>query len=55
MVANGIISSNCKCSQVSILVDENGEPLVPAIQQRALEAKRVMREKHNGPWADEDE
>jgi len=48
-------SINCKCSQTSVLVDENGKPLVPAIQQRALETKRVMREKHNGPWADEDE
>lgn len=46
---------NCKCSQVFTLVDENGKPLVPVIQQRALETKRVMRKKHNGPWADEDE
>ncbi len=48
-------SANCKCAQVSVLVDENGKPLVPAIQQRALETKRVMKEKHNSPWADEDE
>lgn len=48
-------SINCKCSQTFVLVDENGKPLVPAIQQRALETKRVMREKRNGPWADEDE
>jgi SPP1 gp7 family putative phage head morphogenesis protein len=47
-------SINCKCSQTFVLVDENGKPLVPAIQQRALETKRVMREKRNGPWADED-
>lgn len=48
-------SINCKCSQTFVLVDENGKPLVPAIQQRALDTKRVMREKHNGPWADEEE
>lgn len=48
-------SINCKCSATSVLVDENGKPLVPAIQQRALETKRVMRKKRNGPWADEDE
>ena len=46
---------NCKCAQVSVLVDENGKPLVPAIQQKALETKRKMKAKHNGPWADEDE
>jgi len=48
-------SINCKCSQTAVLVDEDGKPLVPAIQQRARETKRVMKAKHNGPWADEDE
>ncbi|WP_298016698.1 phage minor head protein [uncultured Castellaniella sp.] len=45
---------NCKCAQTAVLVDENGKPLVPQIQARALETKRVMKAKHNGPWADED-
>lgn len=28
-------SINCKCSSTSVLVDENGKPLVPGVQQRA--------------------
>lgn len=46
---------NCKCSQVSVLVDEKGEPLVPAIVGRARKNYQVMKEKGNGPWADDKE
>jgi len=54
MVASGIISSNCKCSQLSVLVDDSGQPLVPAIVERAKRNKQVMRERGEGPWTDED-
>lgn len=46
---------NCKCSQVSVLVDEKGEPLVPAIVDRARKNYQVMKDKGNGPWADDEE
>lgn len=46
---------NCKCSQVSVLVDEKGEPLVPAIVDRARKNYQVMKEKGNGLWADDKE
>ena len=29
MIANGIIASNCKCSQQSVLVDDDGKPQFP--------------------------
>lgn len=29
MIANGIIASNCKCSQQSVLVDADGKPEYP--------------------------
>jgi len=35
MVANGIIASNCKCTQVETLVDDKGVPLVPGVLARA--------------------
>lgn len=34
MVANGIIASNCKCSQIEVLVDSRGEPLDPTLVAR---------------------
>lgn len=34
MVANGIIASNCKCSTITTLVDEKGEPLDPSVVER---------------------
>lgn len=46
---------NCKCSQVSVLVDDQGEPLVPAIVDRARKNYQVMKDKGNGPWADDKE
>jgi len=35
MVANGIIASNCKCSNVTVLVDKDGNPLNDTIIGRA--------------------
>lgn len=31
MVANGLIASNCKCSTVTVLVDDEGKPLTPGL------------------------
>jgi len=39
MIAQGLISSNCKCSQVSVLVDENNHPLSTRSIDRAKRAK----------------
>lgn len=33
---------NCKCSQVEVLVDEDGEPLVPQIVERAKQNKAAV-------------
>ncbi|KAA0910676.1 phage minor head protein [Pusillimonas sp. ANT_WB101] len=41
---------NCKCSQVSVMVDDNGKPIVPAIVERAKQAKQKMEERGYG-WA----
>ena len=47
-------SINCKCSTVSVMVDGSGKPLVPAIVERALRNKEVMKAKAKGPWAKEE-
>ncbi|MCR3798319.1 hypothetical protein NAG22_17730, partial [Pseudomonas aeruginosa] len=54
MVAGEIIASNCKCSQVEVLVDDEGNPVVPAIVERARRNYQVMKAKGRGPWAKED-
>lgn len=36
---------NCKCSSITVLVDEDGKPLVPEIIERAKKNKRVMLER----------
>lgn len=46
-------SINCKCSQVSVLVDARNQPLVPQIVDRARAAERKMRAEGRGPWAKE--
>lgn len=45
---------NCKCSTVTVLVDEKNQPLVPAIVERARRNYQVMKAKGRGPWAKED-
>ncbi|MDF3842743.1 phage minor head protein [Pseudomonas citronellolis] len=47
-------SINCKCSTVSVMVDDNGKPLVPAIVESAKRNKQVMEAKGRGPWAKEE-
>lgn len=47
---NGI---HCKCNQISVLVDENGDPVVPRIVERARATERKMRARGQGPWAQE--
>lgn len=41
----------CKCGQVEVLVNAKGEPLVPAIIDRARRNYQVMKEKDKGLWA----
>lgn len=46
-------SINCKCSTLSVLVDENGKPLVPSIVDRARKNYEVMKAKGKGAWTEE--
>lgn len=46
-------SINCKCSTVSVLVDEEGKPLVPGIVERARKNYQVMKAKGKGAWTEE--
>lgn len=46
-------SVNCKCSTVSVLVDDKGNPLVPAIVDRARKNYQVMKAKGKGAWTEE--
>lgn len=41
MVANGIIASNCYCSQTAITLNSEGKPLSPKTVQRLQDAKKV--------------
>lgn len=43
-------SINCRCAQTSVMVDENGKPLVPSIVDRAKQTKKVM-EKRDYAWS----
>lgn len=47
-------STNCKCGTVSVMVDADGKPVVPAIVERAKQNRQVMKAKGKGPWAKED-
>lgn len=44
---------NCKCNQISVLVNEDGEPTVPRIVERAKATQRKIRARGEGPWAQE--
>ena len=44
-------SVNCKCTTVSVMVDDDGQPVVPSIIQRAKQAKTNM-EKRGYAWSD---
>lgn len=52
--SEGANSINCKCTQISVMVDENGDPLAPSIIERARETERRMKQSGRGPWADEE-
>lgn len=51
--AEGANSINCRCSTVSVLVDEKGEPLVPAIQARARATYEKMADREDSEWTKE--
>ncbi len=40
MIAQGIISSNCKCTQVSMLVDKDGKPLQERLIVKAADQRK---------------
>lgn len=46
-------SINCKCTQISVLVDDQGNPVAPRIIERARETEKKMRERAAGPWSTE--
>ena len=52
--AEGANSINCKCSTITVLVNEKGEPVVPAIVERARQTEKIMKAKGRGPWATEE-
>lgn len=41
---------NCKCTQISVLVDEKNKPLVPSIVERAKATEQKMKANGRGPW-----
>lgn len=47
-------SINCKCTQISVLVDEKKQPVVPRIVDRAKATEKKMRARGEGPWATEE-
>lgn len=42
---------NCKCGQIEVLVDENDQPLAPAIIDRVRNTYQTMKADGRGPWA----
>jgi len=51
--ADSANSINCKCTQISVLVDDHGNPVAPRIVERARETEKKMRERAAGPWSTE--
>ena len=50
MIANGLIASNCKCSTITVLVDEDGNILNKRILDRAQENYKVAHAKYGEDW-----
>lgn len=50
MIANGLIASNCKCSTITVLVDEDGNILNKRILERAQENYKVAHAKYGEDW-----
>jgi SPP1 gp7 family putative phage head morphogenesis protein len=46
-------SINCKCTSISVLVDDQNNPLVPSIVDRARLTEQRMKAQGKGPWAGE--
>lgn len=40
MIANGVISSNCRCAQRTVTLDENGDPIISDRLQKKLDDQR---------------
>lgn len=51
--STGANAINCKCAQISVLVDADNKPLVPAIIERAKKTEQKMRASGRGPWGQE--
>lgn len=45
--AQGSTSINCKCGTVEVMVDNDGKPLVPAIEERAHAMRKKFEEKQD--------
>lgn len=45
--AQGSTSINCKCSTVEVMVDNDGKPLVPTIEERAHAMRKKFEEKQD--------
>ncbi|AXF52977.1 MAG: hypothetical protein [Caudoviricetes sp.] len=45
--AQGSTSINCRCSTVEVMVDNDGKPLVPAIEERAHAMRKKFEEKQD--------
>lgn len=45
--AQGSTSINCKCSTVEVMVDNDGKPLMPAIEERAHAMRKKFEEKQD--------
>lgn len=45
--AEGANSINCKCTTIEVMVDDDGKPLVPAIERRAREALEKAKASSN--------
>lgn len=46
IIAENATTSNCKCSTVTVLVNDAGEPLVPGVTDSAAVARRKYEERH---------
>lgn len=49
MLAEGIITSNCRCSVVEVTVDEKGEPLSPGFVEKARKRRERYEQAQKSP------
>lgn len=50
--AEGANSINCKCSQIEVMMGDDGKPLVPQIIDRARDTMTRFKKENRGPWAE---